>query len=172
MSKPTTEYVRSIFHYDPLSGIFTRLVSVNSRAREGDVVGTLDASGYLVVKIGGRSYKVHRLAHLYMTGHHPDDQIDHINGVRTDNRWSNLRPATQQQNGMNTKKRNDNVSGFKGVHWNKCKNKWRVQIQISGKKYHLGYFSTPEEAFAHYEGGATILFGQYKRTPRNNREAA
>lgn len=162
MSKPTAERVRELLHYDPLSGLFTRLVS-RANAHVGDVAGTDSGRGYLRIRVDGKKYVAHRLAWFYMTGEWPAEQIDHINGCPSDNRWSNLREATRHQNSINTRKRQDNTSGFKGVHWHKSGKKWQAYIKLNGKKYHLGYFDTPEAASAMYEGAAAILFGNFKR---------
>ena len=95
MTELTAARLRKMLHYDPETGVFTRLWT-------GNVTGCPDAKGYLRIAADGRSYRAHRLAVLYMTGAWPSEQIDHINQVRTDNRWSNLRPATNGENGANT----------------------------------------------------------------------
>jgi hypothetical protein len=74
------------------------LVANCNRVKVGDTVGTYDGNGYLDTRIGGKTYKLHRLAFLYMEGEFPPDQVDHINTVRSDNRWVNLRKYTQLEN--------------------------------------------------------------------------
>jgi hypothetical protein len=91
-----------------------------------------------------------------MTGEWPADQIDHKNRVGTDNRWENLRAATNQQNQFNTTVRRNNKCGLKGVHWSKEKKKWRAQIGLNGKTWSLGYYLTPEDASAAYRDAASV----------------
>lgn len=119
----TREKLHHLLDYDPASGVFTRKVSKSSNAQVGQVAGSVDKRGYIVIRIDGELYKAHRLAHLYMTGEFPPDQIDHINRIKSDNRWKNLRLANGSQNQMNST-RNDNTSGKKGVHWHKQSGKW------------------------------------------------
>ena len=80
----------------------------------------------------------------------PRTDMDHVNGDRADNRWCNLREATQSQNQANTSMRADNISGYKGVCWHKGHRKWTAKIQVSGERRYLGYFDTPERAFIAY----------------------
>jgi hypothetical protein len=97
----TAERVRQLPHYDPDTGVLTRLISTNGDARAGEVVrGVCD--GYLTARIDGRRYQAHRLAWLYMIGEWPKANMDHVNGDRADNRWCNLREATNSQNQANT----------------------------------------------------------------------
>lgn len=92
----------------------------------------------------------------------PDDSvIDHINGDGLDNRRENLRIATNSQNGMNQRIRSDNVSGYKGVSWNRALSKWRCQIRVQGKTKHLGYFTDPVEAASVYDREARSLHGDF-----------
>ncbi len=95
-----------------------------------------------------------------MTGEWPADQIDHINRIRSDNRWSNLRAATPQQNTANSF-RVDNTSGKKGVTWNKQAGKRQAQICVNGKNYHLGRYNDIEDAAVAYSNIAKILHGEF-----------
>jgi len=107
-----------------------------------------------------------------MTGHWPTS-IDHINNDSTDDRWGNLRLATQTQNQMNTSTRGDNTSGYKGVHPYSRGNSHRWVAQIG--RHHIGYFNTPEEAARAYDAEATNRYGEFAyrnfpliRRPREN----
>lgn len=104
-------------------------------------------NGYRVIRIDDALYLAHRLAWFYVTGNWPANQIDHINGVRDDNRFSNLREATNLQNAHN-RKYNRNKSGFQGVR--KENSKWLAEIKINYKAVRLGLFNTPEEAHCAY----------------------
>lgn len=96
-------------------------------------------------------YLEHRLAWLYVTGTWPSDQIDHVNGIRDDNRIFNLREATGPENNGNQRQaRSDNKTGLLGVYWDKQHKKFSAKIMFSGKHKYLGYFPTAEEAHAAY----------------------
>jgi len=101
---------------------------------------------YKCISISRKEYKAHRLAWLYVHGSFPKDQIDHINGIRGDNRLCNLREVTNNVNQMNSKVRNDNNSGVIGVCWNTSKHRWVVQISNNSKRKTLGYFKDLFEA--------------------------
>lgn len=142
--------LKRIFNYDPKTGLFTRLVATNNSVKVGDVANS-HSHGYIAIQIVGKNYRVHRLAWLYMTGDFPKQEIDHINGVRNDNRWNNLRDVTPSVNKQNQRKpRIDNTSGYAGVGWRKDIGKWYVQIRVNKKKIHLGLFTDKEKAAAHY----------------------
>jgi hypothetical protein len=93
--------------------------------------------------------------------------VDHKNGNSLDNRKCNLRIATHGQNTKNAKLNKRSTSGHKGVTWHKPGNKWRAQIQNNGKKMHLGYFNTKEEAAKAYNIAALELFGEFARINEN-----
>lgn len=131
--------------------------------RSGDVAGTPHKKGYLVITIDGRPYLAHRLAWFFVTGEWPDKQIDHENGIRSDNRFSNLRKATPSQNMWNSRRPRSNTSGYKGVSWSKALGKWQAQISKHGKRRGLGYFATKEEAHRAYTNAAQDAFGEFAR---------
>jgi len=102
--------------------------------------------------------QMHRLL-LGMTD--PKIQCDHLDGDGLNNRRANLRTCTHTQNMWNTRIRADNTSGRKGVSWHKQHGIWRAQIQVSGRPKHLGYFPTPEAAYAAYCAAAAELHGEF-----------
>lgn len=108
----------------------------------------------------------HQLAWLLSHDEWPPRNIDHIDMDRANNRLSNLRLATPSQNGANRGRQKNNSSGLKGVAWNKGAKRWRAQIKANGKRRHLGYFDTAEEAHAAYQEAAASLFGDFARTAR------
>jgi len=81
-----------------------------------------------------------------MTGKLPEDQIDHINGDPTDNRWENLRDVTNKENQMNRKLGSNNTSGFVGVYWDNSHDRWRSQIWHNSKKVNIGSFKNKQDA--------------------------
>jgi len=87
---------------------------------------------------------MHRLAWLYMTGEWPENQIDHINHIGTDNRWVNLRDT--DENPMNRGMQGNNTSGFTGVSWHKYGKKWQAEMQVGGEHIHIGYFTNKQQA--------------------------
>ena len=150
VSRPelTAEKLRELLHYDPATGVFTWKVRTSSRAKVGDVAGGQRGDGYLQIKVQSRMYSAHRLAWLYVYGTWPEDQLDHINRNRSDNRIANLREVTNKQNLQNAGKYSHNTSGHPGVSWHKRDSRWRAHIKHSQKQIHLGHFATVEEAVA------------------------
>ncbi len=144
----TAERLQELLHYDPETGIFTWKVRTSRSVKVGDVAGCQGGHGYQQIRIQSRNYLAHRLAWLYEHGEWPEDQIDHINRIRTDNRIANLREVSHKQNLQNAGKYSNNTSGYPGVSWNKRISKWRARIKHNYKYIHLGYFTTIEEAIA------------------------
>jgi len=142
----TQAKLKELFDYNTETGVFTRLVTVNSRGRVGDVVGSPDGGGYLQATIQGKKYKLHRLAFLFVEGYLPENDVDHKNGTVDDNRWLNLREVTQRCNSQNCKLSNANKSGFTGVFWAKQSGKWLANIRINNKIIYIGLYKTATEA--------------------------
>jgi len=126
----------ALMTYNPDTGVFT--------GTDGRTKGCVHPDGGIVIQINGLQYQAHRLAVLAMTGRMPEQYTDHINGIRTDNRWENLREVSPAENCRNMKMPNTNTSGHIGV--TKHKNRWKAHIKIRGKTIHLGYHSTFEAA--------------------------
>lgn len=135
--------------YDALTGEFFAKKASASRA-VGRKLGTLHSTGYVVIRINDKLYKAHRLAWLYMTGKFPELRIDHINRIKNDNRWENLREVSHSQNCENNPIKKSNRSGMVGVGWAKHMGKWRARIMYGYKEKHLGYFDTREAAHEAY----------------------
>ena len=147
----TQSRLKELLAYDPETGIFTRRVSTCNRVKIGGIAGSLNVSlGYIAMHVGGHRNYAHRLAWLYMTGEWPKAEIDHINGIRDDNRFCNLREATRAENVQNKRLYTRNTSGFMGVYWHNRNNKWRARIQVKGRMVSLGYHTTAEAAHAAY----------------------
>jgi len=149
-ARVSQEYLRSILHYDPETGVFTWLKS-RGRQKAGSVAGSTNKeTGRVTVIIDRRKIKAHRLAVLYMTGAWPENDVDHKDVDPSNNAWVNLRPATVGQNHQNKKLQTTNFVGLAGVYAPKHTRKFRAEIRTGGKARHLGYFKTPEEAHAAY----------------------
>lgn len=141
------ERLKQLLIYDPISGIWTWGVArKNNQIRVGSLAGRLDKKGYRAIGIDGKNYYAHRLAFLWMTGNMPEQQVDHINGIKDDNRWSNLREATNRENSQNIDTFRSNTSGYNGVYLNKSAGKWVAHIKDNGKYHYLGLYDTPELA--------------------------
>ena len=158
----TAEYLRSILHYDQETGIFTWKVSTSNRVKAGDVAGSQNGHGYLLIQLQSRKYLAHRLAWLHTHGVWPKDQLDHVNRVRTDNRLDNLREVSHKQNQQNRSTNSDNTSGYPGVYWNKRVSKWQASIAHNQKNIHLGYFTNIEEAIAARKAGELKYWGHHR----------
>jgi len=144
----TQEELKASLQYDPATGLFTWLKCLSDRCKPGYAAGTINSNGYVQMRMAGVIYKAHRLAFLYMTGEFPPAQVDHVNHVRDDNRWANLRPVTHAQNGRNAALPSTNTSGTIGVGFFARTNRWCAQITVDGVCKRLGYFRTIEEARA------------------------
>ena len=127
----------------------------------GRVAGSQHADGYLRVNVGGRSFLAHRLIWAIMTGRDPGVTLDHRDGDRSNNRWTNLREATRSQNAMNRGPRSDCSSGVRGVHWHKASNMWAASISAGGVSQHLGLFRSKDEARAAFIAASDALHGEF-----------
>jgi hypothetical protein len=149
MGKPSIEWLQSRFSYNPETGA---LIWRDGRYA-GQEVGTHKDRGYLLIrpKIDGKKYglRVHRVVFALMTGEWPPSEIDHCDGVRSNNRWKNLRMATPSGNQQNLGgPRPNGTTGFLGV--SPSRQKWQANIKINGHQTFLGRFATKEEAHRAY----------------------
>lgn len=144
----SAERLRELLNYDPLSGNLTWKIRTSNRIKVGDIAGALLLTGYLSISIDGKLHRAHRLVWLWVYGVWPDAELDHINGVRTDNRIANLRDVTSSMNQQNLRSaRGGTHSGLLGVHkTDKVNKKWRASIKVDGKEKHIGIFFTKEAA--------------------------
>jgi hypothetical protein len=143
-SRPTLQTLCMLLRYEPDTGHFYYRTN-------GKLAGSLNGQGYWRLSHKGLNYPAHVVAYLFMTGEWPTMNIDHINGVRTDNRWANLRMIGNAKNMQNLRKaRADNKSGLLGVSTPKNSKKFIAQISINGRQTYLGTFVTPEEAHEAY----------------------
>lgn len=144
----TAERLRSLVSYDPETGLFTWLVS-RGCVKAGHTSGWTDQHGRVFLSVDFKWRRAHRLAWLYMTGEWPKEEIDHINGNPSDNRFCNLREATRMENQQNIRKaRSDSTSKLIGARPHQ--GRWRADIRVNKKKYFLGSFETAEAAHEAY----------------------
>lgn len=151
ITQPT---LKQILHYNPETGIFTRNTYLDKRGRlcGHRKLGCI-GHGYLIITIKRKHYRAHRLAWLYMTGNFPEKHIDHIDGIRINNSWNNLREVTIAENNQNYRKaRTGSIVDLLGVSLmppssNYVRKKpYRARINDTT----IGYYKTKEEAYAAY----------------------
>lgn len=164
----TQEQLKEHIHYDPETGIFTRIKrgNMDNRSKIGEALGSKDSYGYTQFNVLGETYLAHRLAYLYMTGEWPAEEVDHINRVRDDNRWDNLRLAPSRvaqcqnispKNGLKVKS-NTGIPGVTYVHKTA---RFHVCMAIDGKRTHLGSFDNLLDACARRKSMELIHFVQF-----------
>ena len=153
----TQARLRELLHYNPETGEFTWLVA-SMRREKGSKAGCLLTRGYVDIGIGNKIYRAHRLAWLYVYGEWPTQWVDHVNGIKNDNRIINLRAANKKQNAENTTKQKRNTSGHKGVTWDSFTSNWKAQICHNGKHHNLGRFADVDDAKKAYLTAANQLF--------------
>lgn len=146
----TQSRLKELFHYDPETGIFTRIKLAGGQ-KSGVIPKCLDDWGYLRFRVDRNKYRAQRLAWLYVYGVWPTHFIDHINGNPLDNRIANLRDVTNQANSQNCKGATKiSKTGVRGVHFHKASQKYGAQINVSGKKIWLGSFVSHIDASIAY----------------------
>ena len=144
----TQEEVRKHLNYNPETGELMwrewrrgRKTSLN--------VGRTQSNGYMQLQINGTLYQLHRVIWLWVYGYFPENEIDHINRVRSDNRLSNLREVSRTCNARNCGIDPRNKTGVKGIYWETKRKAWLSSIKANDKRKHLGRFKDFTEAVAH-----------------------
>jgi hypothetical protein len=157
---PSQEELRRLFDYDPLTGELRWQRSQGSRLA-GALAGRIRPDGYLIVGISRVYYLSHRLIWKMVLGSDPVAFVDHRDGNKLNNRWDNLRAATNGQNLQNSKLRRDNTSGVKGVH--PYRNRWVATISAGHGQIILGRFISKQDAIAVRAKAEKTLHGQYAK---------
>jgi hypothetical protein len=159
--KITAELVRQLFTYDPLEGVLRW--NVKGRGIQfGEPAGCL-TNGQLNVSIGGKGTYVPRIIWLFMTGKWPQHLVDHKDGVRLNNKWKNLREATNSQNSMNIKVPSNNKLGVRGVIQN-SNGTFTAYINANKKRTYLGFrIATLEEAIKIRKEAEIKYHGPFRR---------
>lgn len=149
-----------LFAYDPDTGVLTRKVPAGrfGQIKAGTVVGCKCSSGHLQVRVNGRLHLVHRICYTLISGKPPLQYVDHINGIKSDNRKANLRDVSKAENCQNLKgPMKSGSSGYLGVTRNG--RNWKCSVSENGKQKYLGTFKSKEDAYQ--------VFLQYKRSIHN-----
>jgi hypothetical protein len=145
-----SQTLKQLLKYNPDTGQFN-WIAVRRGASKKGFAGTNTRIGYTQIMIDGKYYLAHRLAWLYVYGEMPNLAIDHINGIKSDNRIANLRQATALQNQHNyTKPNKNNKANLLGAFYSEKTNKWFSRICVDGKKKWLGTFDNPNDAHNAY----------------------
>ncbi|MBP6738768.1 MAG: HNH endonuclease [Leptospiraceae bacterium] len=150
MNIPNKEYLDLLnehLSYDVNTGIIIWKKSPGNKCKIGDAAGTL-SNGYAQIGLKGKIYRTHRIVWFLYYNSWPKNQIDHINGIRDDNRIENLREVTIRENQQNRVEHRNGA--LVGTYFNKKAKKWRSQIRINGEHIHLGYYKTEAEAHNSY----------------------
>jgi hypothetical protein len=146
----TQEYLKSRLNYNSETGEFNWIGKPNKRLPSGYKAGTL-TRGYVMIHMNGKVYSAHRLAWLYVYGKLPSNSIDHINGIKDDNRITNLRDLTTAENAQNIFKAQKNSShGLLGISLDKKQNLWRARITLNKRRIYIGKFKSKEDAHKAY----------------------
>lgn len=143
--------IRECLSYDPETGDLTWIKDAGYSIRAGTKAGGPDKTrrNALRVKVLHKSLAIHRVAFFLMEGEFPDKSVDHIDGDPSNNKWVNLRKASQAENGQNKAPNRFTTSGFHGV--SKTQNgKWRARISLDRQSFFLGTFTRPELAHDAY----------------------
>jgi len=160
----TPPMLRELFAYNLETGEFTYkprtvamfessgIVSAEARCKQWNnrcankPAGWISVNGYRCLSFCGEQFLAHRAAIAIVTGEWPEHSVDHINGVRSDNRWKNIRSVTVAENSRNQCIRSDNTSGCVGVSLHRQTGRWTARISALGKYKHLGLFDKFEDA--------------------------
>lgn len=149
----TQDELKQYLHYDPLTGVFCRVN--NSRGKSGSI----NKSEYRVISVKNKPYYAHRLAWLYMTGEFPKGMLDHINQIKSDNVFTNLREADKALNSKNTPVRSHSQVGYKNIGFDKRDNTYCVKIIRNGKEYYFGRSKSLEDILKKREEAYAALGG-------------
>lgn len=165
----SADYVRGALDYDQETGIFRwkrrseMPLKWNSKWA-GKEAGFI-SNGYRTITLSKSredrsAYPASRLAWLIVNGTWPEEQIDHINGIRDDNRWKNLREASNAENNRNKGPQSNNKLGHRGIS-QYAPDRWLARINANGVKYHLGVFESLDEAISARKAAEERIHGHF-----------
>lgn len=159
---PSPEALWRLFNYNSETGEL-RWRDRSGPKAAGSLAGTVTPLGYIVVGIDRIYYLTHRVIWKMMVGHDPIEFIDHRDGNKSNNRWANLRSASNGQNVQNSKLRRDNRSGAKGVHWDAYHQRWGATISAGRGQVRLGRFTAKKAAIAVRVAAQSHMHGEFSR---------
>lgn len=152
MNGLTQQQLHKIFYYR--DGKLYWKISPSNRIQAHNIAGYLHrSSGYYVVTIQNKQYRLHRMIFLYHYGYLPKF-IDHIDNDKTNNDIDNLRECTHSQNMRNSSSSKNSSSIFKGVYWKQSIKKWSANIYYDNTQHYLGYFINEIDAAKAYDKAA------------------
>lgn len=154
------ERLKEVFGYLEHGALYYRIKM--GHCLPGTIAGSVSGKGYRKVGIDGKRLQEHRVIFAIHHGYMPD-HVDHINGLKNDNRICNLRSATNAQNHWNTGLRSTNKSGVKGVHWNKQINKWVAACRANGRIHRVGSFADINDAASAIEAYRQRVHGDFAK---------
>lgn len=155
----TRQFLHELFEYRD-GHLFWKVDRRNNKIKGTQASRPKKSNGYQEVTINKKKYYSHRLIFMMFNGYWPE-QIDHIDGNRSNNLVSNLREANNAQNNRNTKLRVSNTSGFKGVYLHSQNNRFVARITVNYKCISLGCYKTIKEAHEAYKKAASELHGDF-----------
>lgn len=167
MTPLTVERLRELLSYNPETGEFHWVDDRGNNRMKGKRAGTVNAKGYRVIEIDGKAHREHRLAWLYVTGDWPEQEIDHRDLNKLNNRFDNLRPATRSQNTSNKVVQKNSRTGVRGVNLRE-NGKFRVSVGVNGKRINVGTFDTLPQAHMAYIRAAVEHHGEFARATMEN----
>ncbi|HAS1116380.1 TPA: HNH endonuclease [Enterobacter cloacae] len=159
----TSERIKESLSFDPSTGIFVWKVKTG-RSKPGMIAGSLNSFGYRQISLGGKRYFAHRLAWIWCNGEiYSGLEIDHVNGIRDDNRISNLRLVSRSQNNMNTTTSKRNQSGCRGVCFHSRDKLWHARVFVNRKPAAFKTFKSKEDAIKFVTSEREKIFGSYNK---------
>lgn len=162
MNPITQEQAAEFLRYEPETGRLVWIKKASDKTMIGKRAGwQRSPGGYRQVGFKGQILYEHRLIWLLVTGRFPACQVDHINGIKDDNRLENLREASSSQNIVNIGAKRDNKSGAKNVHWCRTKQRWVAKVKLNGRTKHAGEFRDYEQAVEAAAAARAALHGEF-----------
>lgn len=160
---PSATLLHELLRYEPDTGLLFWRKAIGPRKAGSQTAGPAK-DGYVRIGLSGKTYSAHRIIWKMMTGSDPVEEIDHRDGDRGNNRWSNLREASHFDNMCNSAAYTKASDLPRGVAKNTASNGYSAQIQKNHRMIHLGVFATPAEAHAAYRGAAKILHREFAQS--------
>lgn len=160
----THAFLSERFLYEPETGLLRYCMRIPyTTLAIGDVVGWKNNTGYMYTEINSIPVRLHRLIYFLVHGYVPH-MLDHIDGIKINNRVENLRPVSYTLNRANSKRLSNNTSGFKGVVYDKRRQVYYARINKNFKRFHLGVFDNAIDAAHAYDTAAQLYFREFART--------